>query len=98
MEKKEFTATVLDSKYETFIVYIAFISSTPLIISLSSTPLDADDYSFSKPQISGLIAKKAFTKVLNKYINFTDVFSLDLTSELLKYTGINNYTTELVDS
>ena len=60
-------------------------------MSLSSTPVNA------KPQISGLIAEEASTKVLIKYLDFADVFSPDLASELLGYTGINDYVIELVD-
>lgn len=47
--------------------------------------------------IVGLIAKNAFTKVSNKYVDFVDVFSLGLAFELLEYTRINNYAIKLVD-
>ena len=83
MEKKEFAAAALNLGYETFVVYIT---------SLSSTPLDG------KPQISGLIAKKASTKVPAKYSDFADVFFPDLVSKLPKHTRINDHAIELVNS
>ena len=36
-------------------------------------------------------------KVLDKYINFADLFSLDLASKLIEHTGINDHTIKLVD-
>ena len=86
MEKKEFAAAALDPEHETYVVHIASLSSSPL-----------DFYPSWRPQIFGLIAKKAPTKIPDKYANFADVFSLDLASELHKYTKINNHAIELVD-
>ena len=82
MEKKKFAATTLNPKHETFVVYIVSLSSIPLNI-----------YSFHKPQISNLTAEKApiSIKVFNKYVNFTDVFSPNLTFELSKHTRINDH-------
>ena len=86
VRKKEFAATAFDSEYKTFIVHIAFLSSTLLNVHL-----------FCKLQISSLITKEASTKVLDKYINFADVFSLDLASKLPEHIEINNHAIELVD-
>ena len=72
--KKEFVAVVLDLKYETYVVHIASLSSTPLA-SIRSISLDV--HPFRRPHISGLIVKKAFTKVFNKFSDFVDVFSPD---------------------
>ena len=36
-------------------------------------------------------------KIPTEYLDFADVFSLDLASELPKYTGINDHAIELVD-
>ena len=52
---------------------------------------------FRRPQISGLIAKEAPAKVPAEYLDFADVFSPDLASELLKHTGINDHIIELVE-
>ena len=49
-------------------------------------------------QIAYLKVDKALTKVLNKYINFTDIISSKLTVEFTRYIGINDYTIELVDN
>ena len=84
--KKEFAAVALDSKHETFVVHVAFLSSILLNIHLSC-----------RPQISDLIVKKASTNVSDKYIDFVDVLSLDLASKLPENTGINNHAIEIVD-
>ena len=86
INKKEFAKAALDENSETFVVHVA---------SLISTLLDV--YPSRTPQISGLIAKKAPTKVLNEYADFADIFSLDLAAKLLEHTGINDHAIELVD-
>ena len=92
--KKKFAAAALDPKYETYVVHVGLVSS---VILPSSFPLELDVYTSCKPQISSLIAKKAPIKVSAKYLDFINIFSLDLASEFLKQTGINNYALELVD-
>ena len=87
--KNEFIVIVFDPEYETLIIYITFLNSTYLI--------NADIYLFCRPKIAGLIAKETLTKVSIKYVNFVDVFFLDLASKFFKYTGINNYAIELVN-
>ena len=67
--KKEFAAAALDPEHETFVVHVAF---------LSSTPLDAGVHPSRRPQIAGLIAEEAPTKVPAEYADFADVFSPDL--------------------
>ena len=98
MEKKKFASVALNPKYETFIVYVTSFESTPFVASLNSTLLNADIHLFCESQIFDLIAKKALTKASNKYVDFANVFSLDLISKLPKYTRINNHTIKLVDS
>ena len=90
-----FTAVALDPKYKTYVVHIASLSFTPLIASLGSTLLNV--HLFRRPQISSLIAKKAFIKVSNKYTNFADVFSLDPAFKLSKYIEINDHAIKIVD-
>ena len=87
MGKKEFAATALNPKHEAYAVHVASLSSTPSL----------DVHPSRKPQISGLIAEEAPTKVPAKYSDFADVFSPDLASELSEHTGINDHTIELVD-
>ena len=67
--KKEFAAAALDSEHETYIVHVASPGSLPLNVHPSR-----------RPQISGLIAEEAPTKVPAKYLDFADVFSPDLAS------------------
>ena len=52
---------------------------------------------FLRPQIFSLIAKAAPIKVPAEYLDFADVFSPDLASELPEHTEINNHTIELVE-
>ena len=98
IEKKEFVAIVLDSEYETFVVYIAFPSFSPLIASFNSIPFDIDVHPFRRTQLSGLIVKKASTKISTEYLDFTDIFFLDLVFKFLEYTGINNHAIKLVEA
>ena len=86
--KKEFAAAALDPEHETYVVYVASLSSTPL-----ASP---NVYPSRRLQISGLIAEEAFTKVPTEYSDFADVFSPDLASELPEHTGINDHAIELV--
>ena len=44
-----------------------------------------------------MIAEEALTKVSAEYLDFTDIFSLDLASELSEHTKINDHTIELVN-
>ena len=73
VDKKEFAAAALDLEYETYVIHVASLSSTPFVASLDIHP-------FRRPKISGLIAEEALTKVFAKYSDFADVFSLDLAS------------------
>ena len=92
MGKKEFAATTLDPEHESFVVHVTLLSS----VALSSFSL-LDVHPSCIPQIAGLIAKEAPTKVPNEYFNFADAFSPNLASELPQHTWINKYTIKLVD-
>ena len=91
--KKEFAIAALDPENETFIVYVASLSS---IVLPSSSSLDI--YPFCRFQIVGLIAEEASTKVLNEYVNFAGVFSPNFVSKLSKYSKINDHAIKLVNS
>ena len=93
--KKEFTAVALDLEHETYVVHVGSVSSNT---SPSSSPLVPDVHPFHRPQVSDLIAKEAPTKVSAEYLDFADVFSPDLASELPKHTRINDHAFKLVDS
>ena len=60
--------------------------------------IDADIHPSRRPQIGGLIAEEALTKVPVKYTDFANMFSLDLASKLPEHTGINNHAIELVEA
>ena len=94
VEKKEFVAIVLDPKYKTFVVYIVSLGSATSPISI---PLNIDIHFFHKIQIAGLIVKEISRKISDKYMNFVDVFSLDLTFELLEHNEIYDHAIKLVD-
>ena len=64
----------------------------------SSSPYEIDVHPFRRPQISSLIVEKAPTKVLAEYSDFTDISSANLAYELPKYTRINDYAIQLVNS
>ena len=78
---------MLNPEHETFEVHVAFLSFILLNGHLSC-----------RPQISGLITEKSPTKVLDKYIDFADIFSSDLASKLSKHIMINGHAIELVNS
>ena len=78
--KKEFAAAALDPERETFVIHVVSLSAT----SLSFSPLDV--HLSCRPQIAGLIAEEAPTKVPAEYADFANVFSPDLASELPIYS------------
>ena len=93
--KKEFAAAALNLENETFIIQVMSLSSDT---SPNSSPLELNVHLSHRSQVSSLIGNEVPTKVSAKYLDFTDVFSPDLASELPKQTEINNHAIELVDS
>ena len=89
--KKEFAAAALDPEHETYVVHVGSVSSNVSPSSLLNV------HPSRRPQVSGLIAEEALTKILAKYSDIADVFSPDLASELPEHTGINDHAIELVD-
>ena len=89
--KKKFAAAALELEYKTYVVHVASLNSNPLV-----APLDV--HLFRRPQISGLIAKEASTKVLVEYSEFVDIFSPELVFDLSDHSGINNHAIKLVNS
>ena len=88
--KKEFAAATFNSEHEIYVVHIASLSSTLLIVF--------NVYLSRRSWISGLIVEEIPTKVPAEYLAFADVLSPDLTSELLEHIGINDYAIKLVGS
>ena len=85
---------MLDPEHKIFIVHIASF----FVTIFNSNPLNIDIYFSCRPQIAGLIAKKALIKVAVEYTDFADVFSLNLASKLPKHTGIDDYIIKLFNS
>ena len=92
MGNKEFAVVALDPEHMTFVVHVWSVSSVALL-SFSSLNI----YRFHTTQIAGLIAKKASIKILAKYLDFADVFSLDLVSKLFEHIQINNHAIDIID-
>ena len=83
VSKKKFAFAALDPESETFVIHVASLS---YVMLLSFSPFDV--HPSHRSQIAGLISKEAFTKVPSKYIDFTDVFSLDLEFKFPEHTRI----------
>ena len=93
--KKKFAAAALDSEHEIYVVHVISLSSISLVASSDSTPVYV--HPSQRPQISGLIAEEALTKVPDKYADFADIFCPDLASKLPEHTGINDHAIKLID-
>ena len=87
VDRKEFATAALDPEHETYVVHVASLRST-LLASLNVHPS-------RRPQISGLIAEEAPTKVPAEYSDFADVFSPDLATELPEHTEIKDHVIDL---
>ena len=85
--KKEFATIMLNPENE---IYLVHVRSVSFIASPNFSPLELDIYPFYRLQMFGLIAKETLTKIPAEYLDFADIFSLDLTSKLSKHTRINN--------
>ena len=66
--KKEFAGAELDPEHETYVVHVGSVSS---VTSSSSFPLALNVHLSRRPQIAGLIAEEAPTKVPDEYVDFT---------------------------
>lgn len=79
----------LDLNHKVFIVYI--------IVFNISFDLGVKIHFLKKAQIAYLKIDETPTKVLNKYANFVEIFSLKLIIKLPKYISINDYIIKLID-
>ena len=94
MGRKEVAAAVLDPKHEIYVVHVRSVSSNALP---SSFPLKLNIHPSRRPHIFSLIAEKARTKIPAEYLDFVDIFSLDLAFKLPEHSGINNHAIKPVD-
>lgn len=69
-----------------FIIYITILVK-PIIMLINL---------FCQALVALLTSKK--TRILNKYSDFFDIFSLDFAIKLLEYTGINNHSIDLLNN
>ncbi len=88
IKKNEFSVVAFDSEYQVFVVHIALLGVNS---GNEVQPL-------RRAQIAHLKAEKTSSKVPREYVNFADVFSQKLATEILEYIGINNYAIELVNN
>ena len=89
VEKKKFAAAALDPGHKIFIVYVAF---------LNNPNQEGNIHHSCRAQIAALIANEALTLIPTEHSDFANIFSLKLTSELPKHTGINDHAIELDDN
>lgn len=85
IRKKELATIALDSKNQTFIVYIV------------SFMIFDEIYLSRKTQIDSLKIDQAFITILLKNFDFPDIFFPELAMELSKHTEIKNYTKDQID-
>ena len=75
VEKKEFAAAALDPGHKIFVVHIASLESP-------NTSQKGDVHTSCRAQIAVLLANKASISIATDYSDFTDVFLLELASQL----------------
>ena len=81
-----FVAIALDLEYKAFIIYVVALSIN----------LGDEIYHLKRALIAHLNADKALTKVSNKYVDFSNVFSSKLIAKISKQIKIINDIIELV--
>ena len=85
IDKREFTAAVLNADDEIFMVYVAvLVEPTSMPIHLSR-----------QTQVAVLTSEE--TGIPAEYSDFSNVFSSDSAAELPEYTRINNHPIDLLD-
>ena len=85
IDKHEFASAALDENSVIFVVHVAALAALELAI----LPCRA-------PPLAVLQQDKARTKIPSEYVDYVDVFSLDLAMELIKNIGINKHAIELI--
>ena len=84
IEKKEFAKAAWDEKSETFVVHVVSLNLTPGI------------HSDRAAQIASLLTKDV--RILDKYLDFADVFSEEKALVLPERTKLNEYAIDPKDS
>ena len=88
MNRKEFAKVALDKELKTFVVHVAALKALLGSAEMMIHPMQAALITTLKPE-------KALTKIQPKYAAYADVFSFDLTIELLQNNSINKYAIKL---
>ena len=83
IDKKEFATVTLNKENKTFVMHIAAFS------------VDSNVHTSQQAQIFLLDIEKV--TISSEYADYTDVFSPNSTTELPKYTDINNHFINLID-
>ena len=82
--------STLDKESETFMVDVVALETSPRSAGMTVNPSQA-------AQIAILKQDEALTKILPKYVGYTDIFSFDLAMELPENTGIKEHTINLME-
>lgn len=71
-----------------------------LYIAAFNISFDSGDnvHPLRKAHIAHLKVDEAFTEVFSKYVDFANIFSLQLAAKFSEHIGINNYTIKVVDN
>ena len=83
-DKKDFIIAALNANTETFVVHVAIREQEEMPI-----------HSKKQANIKFLLFNKAPTKILAKYSNYSDVFSVEYVVKLLENIGINEHAIKL---
>ena len=86
INKKEFVKAALDKNSKTFVIYIAILKAF-----LSGMTI----HLLREAQIATLKQNEAPTKVLAKYLDFSDIFSENEALVLSERTDLNKHAIEL---
>ena len=81
---KEFIIAVLNIDNEMFVMHVAISKREKMLV-----------HSKKQAKVGALLFDKVFSEVPAKYSNYSNVFSAKNIAELLKNTGINEYTIKL---
>ena len=89
---KEFVIVVLDEDSKTFVIHVAIQEQKKIVMdSVKKTQIEAQN----RAKVGALIFNKTPTEILEKYFDYSNVFSAKNVVELLKNSRINEYAIKL---
>lgn len=88
MNKYKLARITLNKHYKTFVIYISTFRTPELVIVI---------YPSQAPLLAALQQKKVYTPIFLKYVDYVNVFSLNLAMELFQNISINKYIIKLID-